>query len=95
MPNHIHLIAVPKTECGLAKAIGFGHEAYTRDFNFKNNEGNVCRSIFEAFQHRVPMDDQGQGPKNQPDKDHQLKHERAGDQHAQDQASILRNRHSA
>lgn len=35
MPNHIHLIAVPPLEKSLAKAIGQGHEAYTRYINFK------------------------------------------------------------
>lgn len=35
IPNHIHLIAVPPTKASLAKAIGRGHESYTRYINFK------------------------------------------------------------
>ena len=35
MPNHVHLVAVPKTEDGLARAIGEAHRRYTRRINFR------------------------------------------------------------
>ena len=34
MDNHVHLIAVPKTETSLARAIGEAHRRYTRMKNF-------------------------------------------------------------
>ena len=37
MPNHIHLIAVPKEETGLARGIGEAHRRYTRYINFRKN----------------------------------------------------------
>ena len=30
MPNHVHLIAVPDTEEGLARSVGEAHRRYTR-----------------------------------------------------------------
>ena len=54
MPNHIHLLVVPQTEIALAKAIGHGHEAYTRYFNFKNKwRGYLWQGRFSSF----PVDD--------------------------------------
>ncbi len=35
MPNHVHPIAVPKTENGLRRAIGEAHRRYTRRVNFR------------------------------------------------------------
>jgi putative transposase len=35
MPNHVHLIAVPETLDGLARAIGEAHRRYTRHINFR------------------------------------------------------------
>ena len=35
MPNHVRLIAVPKTEDGLRRAIGEAHRHYTRRINFR------------------------------------------------------------
>ena len=35
MPNHTHLIAVPKSEDGLRRAIGESHRRYTRRINFR------------------------------------------------------------
>jgi putative transposase len=35
MSNHVHLIAVPETESGLARAIGEAHRRYTRAINFR------------------------------------------------------------
>ena len=37
MTNHVHLIAVPKTEESLALGIGWAHHAYTRRINFREN----------------------------------------------------------
>ena len=37
MTNHVHLIAVPRTAEGLAKAIGRAHFHYTRRVNFRQN----------------------------------------------------------
>ena len=36
MPNHVHLIAVPQSEDGLARAIGEAHRRYTRRINFRS-----------------------------------------------------------
>ena len=33
MPNHVHLIVVPATEQGLARALGEAHRRYTRRVN--------------------------------------------------------------
>ncbi len=35
MPNHMHLIVVPKTEDGLRRAIGEADRRYTRRVNFR------------------------------------------------------------
>ena len=35
MPNHVHLIVVPSTERGLARALGEAHRRYTRRVNFR------------------------------------------------------------
>lgn len=54
MPNHVHLIAVPKTKESLAKAIGQGHEAYTRYINTKMGwKGYLWQGRFRSY----PMDD--------------------------------------
>lgn len=54
MPNHIHLIAVPNCEKGLAKAIGYGHESYTRYINFKMGwRGYLWQGRFSSY----PMDE--------------------------------------
>ena len=37
MPNHIHLVASPETEPGLARAIGEAHRRYTRQVNFRES----------------------------------------------------------
>ena len=33
MPNHVHLMAVPATVDGLAKAVGETHKRYTGEIN--------------------------------------------------------------
>jgi putative transposase len=35
MPNHVHLVAVPRRPGGLARAIGEAHRRYTRRINFR------------------------------------------------------------
>jgi REP element-mobilizing transposase RayT len=37
MPNHVHLVAVPENEQGLAKAIGEAHRRYTVRVNQREN----------------------------------------------------------
>ncbi len=50
MTNHIHLIVVPSTSASLAKAIGRGHEAYTRYINFKMKwRGYFWQGRFSSF----------------------------------------------
>ena len=54
MPNHVHLIAVPQTESGLARAIGEAHRRYTRKINFRENwRGHLWQGRFASF----PMDE--------------------------------------
>jgi REP element-mobilizing transposase RayT len=36
MPNHVHLIAVPRDEAGLARAIGEAHRRYTNTINARS-----------------------------------------------------------
>ena len=55
MPNHVHLIAVPQNEEGLARAIGEAHRRYTRRINFRENwRGHLWQERFASF----PMDEQ-------------------------------------
>lgn len=54
MPNHVHLIAVPETEDGLARAIGEAHRRYTRRINFREKwKGHLWQERFASF----PMDE--------------------------------------
>jgi len=54
MPNHVHLIAVPKTEDGLRKAIGEAHRRYTRYINFQKGwRGHLWQERFASY----PMDE--------------------------------------
>lgn len=54
MPNHVHLIAVPETEEGLARAIGEAHRRYTRQINFRERwRGHLWQERFASF----PMDE--------------------------------------
>lgn len=54
MPNHVHLIAVPETEDGLARAIGEAHRRYTRRINFREGwRGHLWQERFASF----PMDE--------------------------------------
>jgi putative transposase len=54
MPNHVHLIAVPESEQGLARAIGEAHRRYTRRINFREKwRGHLWQERFASF----PMDE--------------------------------------
>jgi putative transposase len=55
MPNHVHLIAVPSDEAGLARAIGETHRRYT---NFINARGRWSGHLFQQRYGSVVMDDQ-------------------------------------
>jgi REP-associated tyrosine transposase len=55
MPNHVHLIAVPQSEEGLARAIGEAHRRYTRRINLRQKcVGHLWQERFASF----PMDEQ-------------------------------------
>ena len=50
MPNHVHLIAVPKTKEGLNLAIGEAHRRYTRRINFREGwRGHLWQGRFASF----------------------------------------------
>ena len=54
MPNHVHLIAVPKNQNSLAKAIGEAHRRYTRMVNFREGwRGHLWQGRFSSF----PLDE--------------------------------------
>lgn len=54
MPNHVHIIAVPETEDGLARAIGEAHRRYTRRINSREKwRGHLWQERFASF----PMDE--------------------------------------
>lgn len=54
MPNHVHLIAVPKTEEGLRRGIGEAHRRYSRRINFREGwRGHLWQGRFSSF----PMDE--------------------------------------
>jgi len=50
MPNHIHLIAVPRSEDALARAIGEAHRRYRRRINFRERwRGYPWQGRFASF----------------------------------------------
>lgn len=50
MPNHVHLIGVPKSENALARAIGEAHRRYTRRINFRQKwRGYLWQGRFASF----------------------------------------------
>ncbi|MDQ6960961.1 MAG: transposase [Mariprofundaceae bacterium] len=54
MPNHVHLIVVPKSKESLARGIGEAHRRYTRHINFKKDwKGYLWQGRFASF----PMDE--------------------------------------
>ncbi|MFH1096014.1 MAG: transposase, partial [Candidatus Desantisbacteria bacterium] len=54
MPNHVHLIAVPKSDESLSRGIGEAHRRYTRMINFREGwQGYLWQGRFASF----PMDE--------------------------------------
>jgi len=54
MPNHVHLIAVPKSEDSLRKGIGEAHRRYTRYINSRKGwKGHLWQGRFASY----PMDE--------------------------------------
>jgi putative transposase len=50
MPNHVHLIARPKTEDGLRRGIGEAHRRYTRLVNFREGwRGYLWQGRFASY----------------------------------------------
>ena len=50
MPNHVHLIVVPKTAEGLCLAVGEAHRRYTRHVNFREGwRGHLWQGRFASF----------------------------------------------
>jgi len=50
MPNHVHLIAVPKSEDDLRRGIGETHQRYTRRVNFRKRwRGHLRQGRFASF----------------------------------------------
>ncbi|MGD0192185.1 MAG: transposase [Rhizomicrobium sp.] len=54
MPNHVHLIAVPREQTGLARAIGEAHRRYT---NYINARAGFRGHLFQNRYGSVAMDD--------------------------------------
>ena len=54
MPNHVHLILVPRDADGLRAALADAHRRYSRDINFRQGwRGYLWQGRFASF----PMDD--------------------------------------
>jgi putative transposase len=50
MPNHVHLIAVPRSDDGLRRAIGEAHRRYTRLVNLREGQrGHLWQGRFASF----------------------------------------------
>ena len=50
MPNHVHLIAVPQSIQGLARAVGEAHRRYTRLVNFRQGwRGHLRQGRFASY----------------------------------------------
>ena len=50
MPNHVHLIAVPDQEDGLARLFRHSHRRYTRHINFREGwRGHLWQERFHSF----------------------------------------------
>ena len=49
MRNHVHLVAVPESKNGLAKAVGEAHRRYTRYVNFRQGwRGHLWQGRFKS-----------------------------------------------
>lgn len=50
MPNHVHLLLVPKAKDGLRATLGEAHRRYTRMVNFRENwRGHLWQERFASF----------------------------------------------
>ena len=50
MPNHVHLIVVPRRADGLRRALGEAHRRYTRRINFREGwRGHLWQGRFASF----------------------------------------------
>ncbi len=50
MRNHVHLVAVPESKDGLAKAVGEAHRRYTRYVNFREGwRGHLWQGRFKSY----------------------------------------------
>jgi len=50
MPNHVHLIVVPRGADGLRRALGEAHRRYTRRINFREGwRGHLWQERFASF----------------------------------------------
>ncbi len=50
MPNHVHLIAVPSAEGGLARPVGRAHRRYAIEINRRNGwTGHLWQERFASF----------------------------------------------
>jgi putative transposase len=50
MPNHVHLIVVPRSAESLRRAIGEAHRPYTRSINFREGwRGHPWQGRFASF----------------------------------------------
>ena len=50
MTNHVHVVVIPNTETGLAKAIGQTHLTYAQAFNRSNGtSGHLWQGRFKSF----------------------------------------------
>ncbi len=55
MPNHVHMVAVPENEQGLARAVGEAHRRYTVRVNQRENwRGYLWQGRFSSY----PLDEQ-------------------------------------
>ncbi|MFC2082520.1 transposase [Candidatus Bipolaricaulota bacterium] len=53
MTNHVHLIAIPESQSGLAQGIGEAHRRYTRYINFREGWRGY---LFQGRFHSCPLD---------------------------------------
>ena len=50
MPNHVHLVAVPESECALRRAISEAHRRYTLAVNLREGwQGHLWQGRFASF----------------------------------------------
>jgi putative transposase len=50
MPNHVHIVMVPKTEDGLRATLSEAHRRYTRHINFRQDwRGHLWQERFHSF----------------------------------------------